>query len=731
MVNFPQQMLEGSSSSTWQPQHAHEPSQSRVHLWLTAIREAYVTLLPLTVLGAMALSLAEAPALLPASSWLAQHLSALAWHQGLMLLSKTTIGVMGLLGSMTIAARLTFRFDAQTHRASHSILTVSSVAGSAFLLVVLPQYKADFESLGYASVFQSIVVGIATAELMHRLGRWIPERDVLYNLDRTLSLGQALNLSVIALITIAVICGANQLIHLLSTAMEPWWTAILTPAADSPWHQAQWLNPMFALVNEGLWSLGINGGQFLLHLADSDQGLIALPDTLYADHAASLMFLNSYAHLGGAGSTWGLILVCLIKGRDPSLRKLAWYSVLPAVLNVNELLLFGIPIVLSRTLFIPFLLAPLLNCLMAQLCIRYLHLGLQGTAVSWSTPVLLSGYLTSGSWIGMAVQVTGLVCSALVYAPFVKDLERKRHERFQANFKSALAELISASQMTPAGLLQRVDSVGVVARKLHSDFTADLGTPRVRMAYQPQHDAQGRIVGFEALLRWDHATLGSIPTAAIVNIAEECELIHAIGRWALRRAAQDLNDWRRQGYEGFAVGVNMSPVQLEHPGWVGEVEDALQRFGLRSQDIELEITEGQSLSSSEQTEKTLSALQALGIRLSMDDFGMGCTSLLYMHRFKLHSLKLDGNLTRQVLSNQIDQNIIQCVSRLGHSQGAKVVAEYVETAEQKALLEELGCDVFQGWYYSPALPADQVAAYIDVCEAHPDAANQLDPQGSR
>ncbi|MBV8621469.1 MAG: PTS sugar transporter subunit IIC/EAL domain-containing protein [Curvibacter sp.] len=695
----------------------------RIELWLGAIREAYMTLLPLTVLGVMALSLSELPRLMTGSGALPEV--GQSWHRALGLLFKTTIGIMGLLGAMMIAARVTFLLDARIHRTSRSILTVSSVAGTTFLLVVLADQAFDFESLGYASVFQSIVVGVVTAELMHGLGRWMPERNDLFNLERSLSLGQALNLSGIAVLSIAIICGAHRLIHLLIVAMGSHWVAGWIPAADSPWHQAQWLNPLFVLINQGLWSLGINGGQFLLHLSSHSEGLIAAPETLYDAQAASLSFLDSYAHLGGAGSTWGLILACLLRGRDPTLRKLAWYSVLPALFNVNELLLFGIPLVLSRTLFLPFILAPLLNCVMAQLSMRYLHLRLEGEAVGWSTTVLLSGYLSSGSWMGVAVQLAGLLCSTLVYAPFLGRLESRRLARFHMHFQSALAELVTASQSSPPCLLERADPVGVVARRLHSDFCADLGTDRVQMAYQPQHDARGRVVGFEALLRWRHATLGLISPAAIVNIAEECELIHAIGRWTLRQAASDLSTWRQMGLTRFVVGINMSPLQLENPDWVGEVDDALRSFRLHSHDIELEITEGQTLSTGLQTERTLTALQAMDIPLSMDDFGMGCTSLLYMHRFKLHSLKLDGNLTRQVLNSPVDQDIIRCVSRLGHSQGAKVIAEFVETAEQKALLEELGCDIFQGWHFSPALPAADIPAYI----AHWEAASRPAPAG--
>ncbi|RUP23423.1 MAG: EAL domain-containing protein, partial [Curvibacter sp.] len=147
--------------------------------------------------------------------------------------------------------------------------------------------------------------------------------------------------------------------------------------------------------------------------------------------------------------------------------------------------------------------------------------------------------------------------------------------------------------------------------------------------------------------------------------------------------------------------------------WPAQVSEVLRLHDLAAHDLELEVTEGQALSSSAQTDRSLADLTARGLLLSMDDFGMGSTSLLYMHRFKLHTIKLDGSLTREVCSNAVDRDIISCVCRLGHSQGVEVVAEYVETEAQRQMLESLGCDRFQGWLYSPALPADQFLDYLE------------------
>lgn len=690
------------------------PLSHRLRLWLGAIRDAYVALLPLTIVGALALGLAELPPLVA----LLRHLELPASEvvRGARLFFHATFGVMGLLGAMAIAARITRLLQQQDGVNRHSAVTVAALSAAAFLVAVLPLDGPDFQGLGYASVFQSILIGVFVAESLHAMAHHTHAWSEHNLLEDRASLGYALQMVVYALLLFLVV----GLLRGMSVAL----LSLLGPLMQGLFHgwglQAQlsdgWLNPLFVLVNQLLWTVGINGGQWLLHLAAEGGDLVATTTTTWqAPHQASLMLLNTYAHLGGAGATWGLIVCILMRSRDPALRRLAWYSVLPALLNVNELLLFGLPLILSPTLFLPFVLAPLGACLLAELALHLQVLQLAGApALTWSTPILLSGYLSSGGWQGVAVQAAGVGLSALIYAPFLRRFEAHRAAGQAMHFRAALDTLQAVTQtvMQPR-VLGRADAVGAVARALHADFAADLGSPRVRLAYQPQHNREGRLVGAEALLRWTHGVHGPISPAVIIRIAEESPLILEIGRWTLNQAARDMRAWRDRGHDGFPVGVNMSPLQLEDPGWPAQVSEVLRLHGLAAHDLELEVTEGQALSSSAQTDRSLADLTARGLLLSMDDFGMGSTSLLYMHRFKLHTIKLDGSLTREVCGQAVDRDIISCVCRLGHSQGVEVVAEYVETEAQRQVLETLGCDRFQGWLYSPALPADEFVSYLE------------------
>ena len=681
----------------------------RYRLWAHAIREGFVALLPLTLLGAMANVVAYLP-ISGYNEWMSQWFGP-HWGAAATLTLNATMGIMGLASAMVIAMRLSAMLAEQSARAEAPQASVAAVAAAGFMLVVLPTQPASLSALGYVHILEGLLVGLATAELLHWASRWLPRHEGLNALESGVPLQQALRLSEQAAIVLALIYLAHQALGLLG----PWVVqAVITPLhhglqANLP---GAWLmNLMLVIVNQALWLVGINGGQLFLNLGASGASYIADPAVLYAPHAASPTFVNAFAHLGGAGATWGLIIACLAGCKDAGLRKLAWFSALPALLNVNELLLFGIPLVFGRALLVPFLAAPAVNCLIAVAAVEWAGMSLSGQATVWSTPMLISGYVMTNSWAGAVVQAVALGASVLIYLPYVKRLEAQRLRRNQRTLSAALDYLTTPVQ-APANLLERPDNLGEIARALMEDFRRDLGGPNVTLAYQPQHDIRGHVVGVEALLRWRHPLHGPIPTAAIINIAEECDVIHQIGHWVVNQACADLARWRKEGWGGFVVGINMSPTQLENPEWVTVVRKALYTHGLDAQSLDLEITEGRMISSSQQADATLAELEALQLKLSMDDFGMGCTSLLYMQRFRMHSIKLDGRLTRDVLDNPVNQDIIRAVARLGASQGVCVVAEFVEREAQRDLLRELGCDLFQGWLYSPALPAAELPLYL-------------------
>jgi diguanylate cyclase (GGDEF)-like protein len=253
--------------------------------------------------------------------------------------------------------------------------------------------------------------------------------------------------------------------------------------------------------------------------------------------------------------------------------------------------------------------------------------------------------------------------------------------------------------------------------RLNNDLFRALERHEFEVYYQPQVCLQDNsIVGFEALLRWNHPRLGRVSPLRFIPLAEENGQIIAIGCWVLAEACQRLADWQRLA-PGVRVAVNLSARQFASPGLLYSIEAALDFSGLPPAQLEVEITEGTAMVDAERTVDTLRRLKDLGIKLALDDFGTGYSSLSYLKRFPLDVLKIDQSFVRNILSSGGDRAITQAVISLARSFGMAVIAEGVEKEEQKRLLQQMGCDAYQGYLFSPPLSALEVVQQIGGWQA--------------
>lgn len=243
--------------------------------------------------------------------------------------------------------------------------------------------------------------------------------------------------------------------------------------------------------------------------------------------------------------------------------------------------------------------------------------------------------------------------------------------------------------------------------------------------YQPQVDARTRrIVGTEALVRWQHPEWGLVPPVRFIPVAEQTGLIRSIGEWVLNQALADTAAWQAAGLPVVPVAVNLSVVQFRHEGLQATVTRALQASGLAPHMLELELTESVAMEDSEFTVATINALKTLGIKLSIDDFGTGYSSLSYLKRFAVDKLKIDQSFVRGLNQDAEDEAIVTAVISLANSLGLHTIAEGVETEEQATFLKASGCDEFQGYLFSKPVPAEALAALLASgapLPAHPPA----------
>lgn len=271
-------------------------------------------------------------------------------------------------------------------------------------------------------------------------------------------------------------------------------------------------------------------------------------------------------------------------------------------------------------------------------------------------------------------------------------------EKGRNNFQFFTAEL-------NALITQRLELENKLRRALEREqFT---------LHYQPRIDMQTRrIVGAEALIRWQVADHEIVPPAKFIPIAEEIGLIAPIGKWVLRTACEQNKAWQDAGFEPFVVSVNVSARQFRQDSFVQVVAEVLQETGLEARYLEIELTESAVMHDAEQFIAMLGELNDLGVQISLDDFGTGYSSLSYLKRLPVDRLKVDRSFVQDIATDADDATIVRTIIALGHNLGLKVVAEGVETEQQLEFLRTNHCDELQGYYFAMPMPVAEFARCV-------------------
>jgi len=246
-----------------------------------------------------------------------------------------------------------------------------------------------------------------------------------------------------------------------------------------------------------------------------------------------------------------------------------------------------------------------------------------------------------------------------------------------------------------------MDAALKTRRAFEADLRAALAADALELVYQPQYDSAGRITAVEALARWTHADRGAVSPAYFVQLAEECGLIDAFGVFTLRRAFEDSLRW-----PGLKVAVNISASQLRRADFIDRVERLLEETGAKPSRLELEITEGVLLTDDPTTHDTLRRLKAMGFSLALDDFGTGYSSLSYLRRFPVDRIKIDRSFIEKLGVEREATAMVSAIVTLAQALNLAVIAEGVETTEQRRLLAEAGCLDIQGFLLSRPVSAD-------------------------
>ncbi|MBL0385497.1 EAL domain-containing protein [Tumebacillus sp. ITR2] len=253
---------------------------------------------------------------------------------------------------------------------------------------------------------------------------------------------------------------------------------------------------------------------------------------------------------------------------------------------------------------------------------------------------------------------------------------------------------------------ESVMNVHAVERlQLEKDLRKAIEREEFRVFYQPQIDIDsGRMIGMEALVRWQHPERGMVSPGLFIPLAEETNLIVPIGEWVMRTACVQTKRWHDAGFPHIRVSINLSAHQFTQPSLVSKVRTILEETGIEPKYVDLEITESITMTNVDKAISTMSELTGLGIQISIDDFGTGYSSLSYLKKFPIHTLKIDQSFVRDIPQNSDDAAIATAVIAMAHSLNLNVIAEGVETEEQLEFLRERNCNEYQGYLCSRPLP---------------------------
>ena len=311
----------------------------------------------------------------------------------------------------------------------------------------------------------------------------------------------------------------------------------------------------------------------------------------------------------------------------------------------------------------------------------------------------------------------------------VYPVDGKDEETLRRNAMAAMAHAKSNGRNTFQFFSSEINSVSREKLALEMKLRRAIERDELLLHYQPKIDlVTGRLAGAEALLRWKHPELGLVPPDKFIPLAEQSGLIVEMGEWVVDRVCAQLARWRAAGQGDMKIALNVSRQEFVAGGLVPMIESAIERHGIRRGQLVVELTEGMLMDRVDDTRKQLDALRALGIELSIDDFGTGFSSMSYLKRFPLDELKIDKSFIAGTPADPTDLAIVKAIIALAHSLDLRVVAEGVETEAQRTELRALGCDSYQGFLCSRPLPPASFIARAREINGIPDAPSGLPPQ---
>ena len=680
---------------------------------LLSIRQGMMLAVPLIMTGAVALLLLSIP--IPAYQDLLSTLFGGAVRQFLSTVQGATLGMV----SFVILVTTSISYESLSRLPYRGVVPMVSLC-SYVAFTAGGDQQMVFTIFESTWLFHAIFCGVVSSAAFVWLKGRLPEGGRIYTDGEDDLFQYALHSVIPAAAVIAAFALCNRLLMSVfgtSNIQTLFWESGNRVFDHLGRNLGSGL--LFLLLMHLMWFFGIHGSNVLDDVARNvfNAGLDVNTQLVAAGQAPteviSKPFFDTFALFGGCGALLCLILAILLAERRTNIRRLTKAAFLPALFNMNELMIFGLPIVLNPVYLIPFVGAPMLLAAISYFATVWGFVPYVTHAVEWTTPIFLSGYVATGSVAGSLLQLFNLAVGTAVYFPFVR-LAQKLHHRNREENISRLADEVRAmeqhGQRQP--LTARTDLLGMTAKGLAGDLRRAIRAGQVQLHYQPQVNRDGVIVGAEALLRWHRENGQCFYPPLVIAIAEETGQMEDLGSFIIQQACADLEELTCLFGNGMEISINLTAGQISDGNVLQEIRDKISAHRFKGKQLGLELTEQTALQISPEISEQLQSMRGLGMQVIMDDFGMGHSSMMYLRENQFDVVKLDGSLVRDVLTNKRSRDIISSIIYLAESLEFQVIAEFVETEEQRAVLEELGCVFYQGYLFSKPAPFEDLIKLV-------------------
>ena len=593
------------------------------------------------------------------------------------------------------------------------------VAGGAIIssllsfFILAGAYLPGFgtEQMGPKSMFLAIITGLGASALYRRLSTALQRRRrhlFLIGAHREFNrmLSTVLPIAAVGLFFALLNVSFTRLFDVDSfrTLLANLFNALFAHGQNGFWKGF-----FFVMLSSLLWFFGIHGSDtlegvmqtyFVPGLAQNQAAVAAggEPTSILTKE-----FFDCFVLMGGCGATICLLIAVLLISRSRARRGLGLTAAFPMVFNINELMVFGLPIIFNPVMLVPFLLTPLVCYSVAYLALSAGWVPMITQEVAWTTPIVLGGLRATGSAAGVILQLVNVAIGVLVYLPFVRLLDRQTEANAKRNYNGFMTyfkeneQALASTRLTELG-----NEYGDYAKDLCNDLLYGMDR-HLRLAYQPQYHYDGHCIGVESLLRWEHPLLGVLYPPLVIKLAEDGGFLPELEEHILERALAERPRVLEKFGPDVKLSVNVTGNTVVTPRYVRFCRQLNEKEPFAGRNICIEVTEQAAIAFNEDTINAIRSLREMGLLLAIDDFSMGQTSIHYLEDNLFDFIKLDGSLVSGLMTHSATRDIILSITQLAKSLHLTVLAEFVDTEEKRAALHEIGCDCYQGNLYSPAV----------------------------